>query len=58
MYVNGVRSAGTTSSCTGAFAVGAGGDFQVDIRRAHIIGVHSGDSVTNQNYNVYGFSQL
>jgi hypothetical protein len=59
-YVNGARSAGTVGSngCSPAFTVGAGGDFVVTIRRAIIFGVHSGDGVTNRNYNTYGFSQL
>lgn len=45
-------------SCTSPFTVGAGGDFTVTIRRAIIFGVHSGDSTTDQNYVLYGFSQL
>ncbi len=60
-YVNGTRSAGTVASsggCSSAFDAGAGGDFQVTIRRAQIFGVHSGDNTTNENYNLYGFSQL
>ena len=60
VYVNGARTTGVVASggCTGAFTVGAGGDFQVSIRRAQIFGVHSGDTVTSKNYNLYGFSQL
>lgn len=60
VYVNGVRTAGAVGAgaCAGPFNVGAGGDFQVTIRRAQIFGVHSGDSLTNQNYDVYGLSQL
>jgi hypothetical protein len=59
-YVNGTRAAGTVAAngCTGAFAAGAGGDFQVSIRRAQIFGAHSGDGTANGNYNLYGFSQL
>lgn len=59
-YVNGTRTAGTvpTNGCSSAFDAEAGGDFQVSIRRAQIFGVHSGDSTTNENYNLYGFSQL
>lgn len=59
-YVNGTRTAGTVSTggCSSAFDAGAGGDFQVSIRRVQIFGVHSGDSTTNENYNLYGFSQL
>jgi hypothetical protein len=57
-YVNGVRTTGTvTSACTG-FNVGAAGDFQIEARRAVIWGVHSGDSTTDKNYDVYGLSQL
>jgi hypothetical protein len=60
-YINGVRRpppASTVSSCTLPFTVGAGGDFEVQARRAVIFGVHSGDDVTSQNYDLYGFSQL
>jgi hypothetical protein len=59
-YANGTRIAGTvgTGACTPPIKVGAGGDFQVAIRRAQIFGVHSGDVPPNYNYNVYGFSQL
>jgi hypothetical protein len=55
-YVNGTRTAGTVSGCKG-FTVGVG-DFQVEARRAVIWGVHSGDSTTNTNYDIYGLSQL
>ncbi|MFQ5630347.1 MAG: hypothetical protein ACE5I1_16370 [bacterium] len=60
VYVNGVRFTGTVvgNSCSGIFDPGAGGDFEVSIRRAKIFGVHSGDGTTNENYNIYGFSQL
>jgi hypothetical protein len=60
VYVNGIRSAGTVggAACTSGFTVGAGGDFTVQIRRAIIFGVHSGDGTTDANYNTYGFSQL
>ena len=60
VYVNGGRFSGTVggTSCTGAFNVSTGGDFSVSIRRAHIIGVHSGDSTTANSYNLFGFSQL
>jgi hypothetical protein len=60
-YVNGVRSTGTVLAnlgCSGLLNVGAAGDFTVTIRRAIMFGVHSGDSTTNTNYTVYGFSQL
>ena len=59
-YANGMRVTGTvgTGTCTPPLNVGAGGDFQVTIRRAQIFGVHSGDVPPNYNYNVYGFSQL
>ncbi|MEA2412096.1 MAG: hypothetical protein QOC77_2657 [Thermoleophilaceae bacterium] len=59
-YVNGVRSTGTItgSSCATAFNVGAAGDFEFRVRRADIIGVHSGDSVTNKNYQVIAFTSL
>jgi hypothetical protein len=30
----------------------------VTMRRSIVFGVHSGDSTTNENYNVYGFGQL
>ncbi len=57
-YVNGTRTTGNVGAgCTG-FAVGAAGDFQIEARRAVIWGVHSGDSTTNQNYDIYGLSQL
>lgn len=60
VYANGTRITGTagTGACTAPIKVGAGGDFQVTIRRAQIFGVHSGDVPPNYNYNVYGFSQL
>jgi hypothetical protein len=59
-YVNGVRSTGTItgSSCATAFNVGANGDFEFRVRRADIIGVHSGDSVGNKNYQVIAFTSL
>jgi Collagen triple helix repeat (20 copies) len=56
-YVNGNRSTGATAGCD-SFTVGAAGDFQVESRRAVIFGVHSGDSSTDKNYTIYGFSQL
>jgi len=40
------------------FEPGRGDDFVVSIRRATIFGVHSGDGVLNQNYNIFGLSQL
>lgn len=60
LYLNGTRSTGTVAgnACTAAFDAGAGGDFQVTMRRSIVFGVHSGDSTTNENYNVYGFGQL
>ena len=56
-YINGTRSAGTVSSGCTSFNVGVG-DFRVQARRAVIWGVHSGDSTTNTNYDIYGLSQL
>jgi hypothetical protein len=60
VYVSGVRSTGTVGadSCSAAFTAAATGDFTVTIRRAIIFGVQSGDSTTNQNFDLYGFSQL
>jgi hypothetical protein len=61
LYVNGARSTGTVASnlgCSAVFDPGAGGDFQVTIRRTIIFGVHSGDGPANENYNLYGFGQL
>lgn len=60
VYVNGVRTAGAVGadSCSALFNVAATGDFTVTIRRAIIFGVQSGDSTTNQNFDLYGFSQL
>jgi collagen triple helix repeat protein len=60
VYVNGVRYTGKVeaNACTSAFLVAAAGDFQVQIRRAIIFGVHSGDDPTAESYNLYGFSQL
>jgi hypothetical protein len=59
-YLNGVRTAGTVNgnACTAAFDVGAGGDFQVSMRRSLIFGVHSGDDIANENYLLYGLGQL
>jgi hypothetical protein len=60
VYVNGVRSAGTVggTACTSPFAVAATGDFSVMLRRSLVFGVQSGDSTTNLNFTIYGFSQL
>lgn len=60
-YVNGIRSSGVVSisgGCSPVLTVGAGGDFQVSIRRAWIVGAHSGDDPTSTSYNLYGVSQL
>jgi hypothetical protein len=59
-YLNGLRTAGTVNgnACTAAFDVGAGGDFQVSMRRSLIFGVHSGDDIANENYLLYGLGQL
>ena len=61
VYVNGTRTTGIIpldpGGCSSTFDAGAGGDFQVTIRRAQIFGVHSGDGATNENYNLFGFSQ-
>jgi hypothetical protein len=56
-YINGTRTAGTVSSGCTSFTVNVG-DFQVQARRAVIWGVQSGDSTTDRNYSIYGFSQL
>lgn len=60
LYLNGARTAGTVAgnACAAAVDAGAGGDFRVQMRRSMIYGVHSGDSTTNENYNIYGFGQL
>jgi hypothetical protein len=60
LYLNGVRSTGLVAgnACTAPFDAAAGGEFQVTMRRSSVFGVHSGDSTTNENYNVYGFGQL
>lgn len=63
VYVNGTRTAGSLNlagggSCSQVFDAGAGGDFQVSIRRVQIFGVHSGDSTGNENYSLIGFSSL
>jgi hypothetical protein len=60
LYLNGVRSTGNVNgnNCTAPFDAGAGGEFRVTIRRSIVFGVHSGDSPTNENYNIYGFGQL
>lgn len=60
-YVNGVRNVGTVSAnggCSTTFDAGAGGDFQVSIRRVQIFGVHSGDGTANENYQLIGWSSL
>jgi hypothetical protein len=57
-YINGVRTASTVSAACTGFNVGAAGDFQIEARRAVIWGVHSGDSTTSKNYDIYGLSQL
>jgi hypothetical protein len=62
VYVNGTRTAGSlnlagSGSCSQVFDVGAGGDFQVSIRRVQIFGVHSGDGTSNENYSLIGFGQ-
>jgi len=59
-YVNGARSTGALSAnqCVSS-TVGAGGDFQIYIRRVAIFGVHAGDGGSfSQNYNIIAFSQL
>jgi hypothetical protein len=56
-YINGTRTTGNVSAGCTAFTVNVG-DFQVEARRAVIWGVHSGDSTTDRNYDIYGFSQL
>ena len=56
-YINGTRTAGTVSSGCTSFTVNVG-DFQVQARRAVIWGLQSGDSTTDRNYSIYGFSQL
>lgn len=58
-YVNGTRTTGAigAGSCSLPFTVGAGGDFQVEARRAIIFGVNAGDAATS-SYNLYGWSQL
>jgi hypothetical protein len=60
LYLNGVRSHGSVMSnaCNPAILVTAPGDFQVEVRRTLIFGVHSGDSPTSDTYNLYGFSQF
>ncbi|MGH3088648.1 MAG: hypothetical protein ACRDSJ_15190 [Rubrobacteraceae bacterium] len=60
-YVNGTRTSGSfavNGGCSQIFDAGAGGDFQVSIRRTQIFGVHSGDGTTNENYSLIGFTQL
>ena len=59
-YLNGVRTASTVNgnACTAAFDVGAGGDFQISMRRSLVFGVHSGDDIANENYLLYGLGQL
>jgi hypothetical protein len=59
-YVNGTRSTGSISgsNCATAFVIGSNGDFEFRVRRADIIGVHSGDSVGNKNYEVFAFTSL
>lgn len=58
--MNGARTAGSllANQCVSS-AVGAGGDFQIYVRRSAIFGVHAGDSGGGtQNYNIIAFSQL
>lgn len=59
-YVNGMRSTGALNPGTCVTTtVGAGGDFQIYIRRAAIFGVHAGDpGVGATSYNVFALSQL
>jgi hypothetical protein len=58
-YVNGTRSSGTIPRAGCGVTVNVGvGDFEFRSRRADIIGVQSGDSTTNENYSVFGFSAL
>lgn len=58
LYLNGVRSTGLLSTCINV-APGAGGDFQIYVRRAAIFGVPGGTAVADmQNYNVIAFSQF
>jgi hypothetical protein len=58
-YVNGTRSTGTLAYFGGCVTrtVGAGGDFTISAARTLIFGVHSGDSTTDENYDIYGFLQ-
>ncbi len=58
-YLNGVRSTGIIgTSCSPTFDVGVGGDFQVYSRQTRIYGVHSGDTLSNENYQLLGMSSL
>lgn len=61
LHLNGVRRVGTISgsSCSATFDLGTNGDFEASVRRSKIFAVHAGDTGSgNENYNLFGFSQL